>query len=755
MTFRHRMLSILIVSLFLYIQHAHSEEAESTSKSWQEAARESGLSVEDISSLEENRILITNDGYKQIFSAYLYGKQPLFITSDSLLNAYHVLYEESILRIENTMASRLPRILQLILKNIDDTDDDLKGNPVLVSAAKRRAILVTGIALRLIDESFRLNDDELNKLVTQEAGRIENAEGVIMPDWLGKPDETFTALDYSRYKPRGFYTRSDRLKRYFRAVSWLQSIPFRVRKDDELLSILMLGNCVAYGKFVEFVKRGEAESFFRVYRSFIGAGDDWDLITAASDSKKQLRMDLSGDDLQKKRTWLLKQAERYGRGPLINDQIRFAPDDPHKIAEPNYRIISAYRIPDAILFQRTTDLRKFKRPYPDGLEVLISLGSSFAQKALTDNQKADILKTIDSSKAYFIGNSLYLKYLDVLRSLLDEPEPDAPDFMKNSAWEIKSCNTALSGWAQLRHTWVLQAKQTVHYMGLSMVPDGFVEPEPDFFSRMANLAVYTRSILKQTGAFDPDYDSVVQSLERIRDILENVKNEDDFRKKVSQMNREEMMSFELSYSLMQMNKVEVKPDSDTYYREQRQWLDTLASDIRKGQMDKHPQLMEMLRENDYDLDDLWERLERTSRRLEAISHKQLRHVDLNDSEINFIKAYGNTIAGIMLYGGNSYLTPRDDAPRVVDVYANPSNGGYLHAGIGRARRIYVLYPWLGKDILCVGAVMPYYEFVNESRLTDDSWKGMLDSENRPSMPKWVAPLAAGGNLSQPKLAEDH
>ena len=62
----------------------------------------------------------------------------------------------------------------------------------------------------------------------------------------------------------------------------------------------------------------------------------------------------------------------------------------------------------------------------------------------------------------------------------------------------------------------------------------------------------------------------------------------------------------------------------------------------------------------------------------------------------------------MLYGGNSYLTPRDDAPRVVDVYANPQESGYLHVGIARPRKMYVLYPWKGKTVLCEGAILPYY-----------------------------------------------
>ena len=106
-----------------------------------------------------------------------------------------------------------------------------------------------------------------------------------------------------------------------------------------------------------------------------------------------------------------------------------------------------------------------------------------------------------------------------------------------------------------------------------------------------------------------------------------------------------------------------------------------------------------------------------------------------------------------MYGGNSYFTPRDDSPRIVDVYYNPQSHGYLHVGIARPRKIYVLYPWQNEKILCEGAVMPYYEFVNNSRLTDSDWKEVLDSNQRPSVPEWVKPAISGNDLQRPELKD--
>jgi len=572
MTFKPILLAVLMASLIVSIPVACGEEGDSPATTWREAARQSGLTPEDISALDKNRILITDEAYKQVFSAYFSEKNPSFITSDSLLNAYHILYEESVLRLENVMSRRLPPILQRILKNIEDTDNRLEGNPALVSAAKRRARLVTGIGLGLIDDSFRFNDDELDTILTEEISRIVKAKGRGMPSWLGSPDPSFLALDYSRYMPRGFYTRSESLKRYFRAVSWLQSIPFRVEKDKELLAMLMLGTSVRISRSENSTIGRETQLFFRAYTSFIGAVDDWDLITASRDA--DLEMNLSEGHLERKQATLLESAKGPGVGPLINDQIRFPTGNPEKAAEPNFRIISAYRTPSAILFQRTTDIRKFGRGLPDGLEVCISLGSAFARKNLKDSQKTDLLKTIDSCKTFFEGSSLYFAYLDALKALLDTPDHDVPDFMKGEAWQAKNCNTVLAGWAQLRHTWVLQAKQSVTSLGGGKRgPVGFVEPEPEFFERMAELADKTQDVLKQAGAFDPDYGPEIACLEKFSGILEGVTDEVSFRNMRSELGSEERRILELPLRLMTMNTPEAERGSEAFYKEQRQWIE--------------------------------------------------------------------------------------------------------------------------------------------------------------------------------------
>ncbi|MDZ4199521.1 MAG: DUF3160 domain-containing protein, partial [Kiritimatiellia bacterium] len=51
-----------------------------------------------------------------------------------------------------------------------------------------------------------------------------------------------------------------------------------------------------------------------------------------------------------------------------------------------------------------------------------------------------------------------------------------------------------------------------------------------------------------------------------------------------------------------------------------------------------------------------------------------------------------------------------------------------------------------REVLCRGVVLPYYEFANPERLTNDEWMDRLAAENRPAIPDWIAPIVSGGKL---------
>ncbi len=725
---------------------------------WEDEAKKAGLSDEDVAKLAKDKVLVTNEAYKQVFQPYLKSNVSLFITSDSLLNAFHVLYEESILRMEDANARKLPVILSYVWGGIQVVDSGWSGRPELVSAAKRRAQGVIGTAMVLLGMEPKTADAELMALVQAEAARVSTGEGVSKPEWLGPPDPGFMALDYSRYLPRGFYTRSERLQRYFRAVSWLQSVPFRPSREEELLAIFMMGECLNTSclprRDPDLEKLREFEGFFQAYSVFVGPEDDWNLSQWwGSHTSEWDELNLEGRSVAEALGFLASEFLEAEKDPKINDQLRFAPEAPGQPVEPCFRVLSARRTPDAVLFQRTTDQ---DRPCPSGLEVCAALGSAFAREALADPHKEDLLRTIDEARPLFQGRSLYARYLNCLEALLDPAEPDAPPFLSEAPWRTKSCQTALAGWAQLRHTWALQAKQTVLYLGLTDKPPGRVEPDPEFFSRMAELVAATRVALANTGALDLDLSSLAADARALADILEKRDFAHDDRKAFRSLSEEERAVFNRTAYLVECLELAAdRSDKEAWFAEMVAKLREAATSMEAGKLPDLPHLREAMAASNADPGPLWERLEQVCRRLEALSHKQLRGIRFSAAEDSFVLHYGEQIAGIMLYGGNSYLTPNDDAPRVVDVFSNPSEGKALEVGIGRPHALWVLYPMEGGELLCKGAVLPYYEFSTEKRLTDAEWRALLDSDGRPPIPAWVAPILGKDGIAPEALRKDH
>ena len=397
-----------------------------------------------------------------------------------------------------------------------------------------------------------------------------------------------------------------------------------------------------------------------------------------------------------------------------------------------------------MLFQRTTN-EIGGRPLPTGLEVAAALGSPVAREALVDTAEGKVAQQVERTRPLFEAGGLYPRYLQALGTLVGPPEPDAPALFASRPWQVKSCQTFLSAWAQMRHAYVLHAKQSAYYLGLTEQEPGFVEPVPAFYKALREVVIEAEQLLEAGGALRTDRvrDALATDLRVVANKLDvidpstlddrypwNVLDEAD--------ERRGWRAFEVVYGCGAYDGV-----PDTWDEPALQRLITALRRTAAKLEDTEAPLTDALRgvleASTLDLKGTWEALQHLLIDLELLAHKQLRGVAFDASDRALIVGYGERLASVMFYGGNLWLTPRDDAPRVVDVASDPRTGRVLLVGTGRPRALYVLYPSGDREILCRGAAMPYHELAGDARLTDAAWRERLATA-QPEPPAWLRPI---------------
>jgi hypothetical protein len=681
------------------------------------------LSPEEEQQLARDKIIVTPRTWKQIFSPYIFSREPVFITTDSVLNAWHVLFEESFAALEDRASLRSRPALEAALA-------EMKENPAEVpealrEQALRRAQIVLGTAARLTGSTWS-GGAEVDAMIAEQVRLVEAAKAVTLPSWL-PAGYGVAGIDYRVFKPTGFYTRSPRFERYFRTLRWLQTVPFRARVDEEMAAMSLIAKAVW--------EEGSLPALAELYQSLGGKAADADVLTL-----KELS---TSHPMKEIETWQ-NQHEGETARVVVHSAIAFS---------------------DAKLFLKTIGS---ERPFPDSLEVAAWLGSTLAEELLRQSAGDQVMAAISRyPRAASDNATVYDSYLDCAAILLTPAEPDAPAFMNSLPWRRKSLHTALSGWAQLRHTWALQAKEDAMWLSGILPFPGFVEPNPAFYLALSELIL--RCIVEfdklgalefSTAALPADAAALIPRIEA--EGASWHKRMEPFIKKFlagGELSEQEQSSYEeakripaeLCEALTPLVRI-LDGVSTVYPGPKITGLDDverlLASlrEIAAGR--RLDDLLKQEREyGDPTLRERWLELVSVCQRLESRAHRQLRGLEPTETEARFITAYGSIIGGIMFYEGNSYHSPRDDAPRVATVFNQPG-GKCLLAGTGRPREIRVLYPWKGKEVNCRGAILTFHEMKSEQRLTDAEWRQRLDSESPPPVPEWLRPLLAPDAAAQ-------
>ena len=172
----------------------------------------------------------TQSQYKQIHEILELNDNeriPSFVSSDAVLHAFHVLYDLALREVE--VYSFWDLLGNLTASMLDSSYGQysaaLEGR---WKEAALRNMMFFAVALKLIDSNYVIPPAfpaEVGTEVTNVLTLID-AHNEMTDEWFQEYREDFT-----QFVPRGHYTRSETLERYFQAMMWYGRVSFRLQPD--------------------------------------------------------------------------------------------------------------------------------------------------------------------------------------------------------------------------------------------------------------------------------------------------------------------------------------------------------------------------------------------------------------------------------------------------------------------------------------------------------------------------------------------
>jgi len=160
---------------------------------------------------------------------------PIYITADTPLHLFHIQFDETLKEIEETFFyPDIVEVTRIMLKNAQDDYKAFRGD--LKEAAKRN-VAYFSVALRQFDPEFKA-PSYVKKWVDWECENIEKHKGLPSYDTARVKSLFRIPEDYSQYKPRGHYTRSEILKKYFRGMMWFGRMTFLLKGHEKFGAII-------------------------------------------------------------------------------------------------------------------------------------------------------------------------------------------------------------------------------------------------------------------------------------------------------------------------------------------------------------------------------------------------------------------------------------------------------------------------------------------------------------------------------------
>ena len=623
--------------------------------------------------LAEQGFVVVPEQFRLFHHAYdeqYYEGTPVYVTTDAAYHAWHQVFDKTLRELETRRLSpALAKLLEGMLKNARAQARTLAGTTLEDDAARVVDLLAVAAA------ELGAKSGKLSRRARAERALIEAHDQSTTSPILG------VETDYSLFTPRGHYTRSAALERYFKAMSVLGQHAFRlpgsVQTDgsivgsvDALRLALLASRTLAGDPELEALWR-------RIYEPtafMVGVADDYTPIELA-DAVESVVPGGMADPLQATDDASLEAiaASLRETRPVLIDEER-----------PSVRLMGTRFVLDSWILDQLVapwvgeppDLRIM----PSVLDLAAAFGSDFAldiqdEAGETDypnypEQMAVMRAAVESRQDEAWGGTVYDAWLAALEPMWLPHGLAYPDYMRTPAWAAKDHQTGFASHAELRHDTILYTKQFVAEMG-AFEPElpkvrNWVEPDPVAFGRLSAMARLTRDglaarklLTKEVRRLLKDYIALVDRLGRIA-------------------------ADELAGRPIEMGQ---PPQDRAFYETDNEWLRSIGGT----------------------LESFWWR---SGDRVDT-------NRPIRDDDAAIIADIGRGI----------------DMEKGID--------DVLQVGTGRIDRIFVIVPddEGGFDVAS-GGVYSFYEFPwpTTDRLTDETWWRMLRKDEVPARPSWQDPI---------------
>lgn len=178
-------------------------------------------------------VIVETDAIDNILTPYeILRKQdiPIYITADTPLHLFHIQFDETLKEIEEKIFYKDLVLLTKEMLKVSIRDyKSLKGD---LKEASKRNVAYFSVALKLLEPDFMISS-YVKKLVKWELKKIEENKDIT--EYADARENALFRIpeDYTQYKPRGHYTRSDTLKRYFKAMMWYGRMTFLLKGHEK------------------------------------------------------------------------------------------------------------------------------------------------------------------------------------------------------------------------------------------------------------------------------------------------------------------------------------------------------------------------------------------------------------------------------------------------------------------------------------------------------------------------------------------